>query len=58
MGFGGYNNMGPQMWQQSGMHSNGMFNNLTVVDTVPQEMLHLVDKHWYQFAPMNPLWHG
>ncbi|RZB84930.1 rhodopsin 1/6-like [Asbolus verrucosus] len=32
--------------------------NLTVVDKVPSDMLHLVDAHWYQFAPMNPLWHG
>lgn len=26
-------------------------NNFTVVDKVPQELLHLVDKHWYQFPP-------
>jgi len=32
--------------------------NLTVVDSVPPEMLYLVDPHWYQFAPLNPLWHG
>ncbi|XP_014240082.1 opsin-1 [Cimex lectularius] len=32
--------------------------NRTVVDSVPPEMLHLVDAHWYQFPPMNPLWHG
>ncbi|PNF36221.1 rhodopsin [Cryptotermes secundus] len=34
------------------------FNNLTVVDSVRPEMLHLVDAYWYQFPPMNPLWHG
>lgn len=34
------------------------FNNLTVVDSVQPEMLHLVDAYWYQFPPMNPLWHG
>ncbi|KAL0281679.1 UNVERIFIED_CONTAM: hypothetical protein PYX00_002592 [Menopon gallinae] len=34
------------------------FGNQTVVDKVPVEMLHMVDPHWYQFPPMNPLWHG
>lgn len=33
----------------------GFGGNLTVVDKVPAEMLHLVDPHWYQFPPMNPL---
>lgn len=37
---------------------HGGFGNQTVVDKVPPEMLHLVDPHWYQFAPMNPLWHA
>nr|QWV42711.1 long wavelength sensitive opsin [Epuraea ocularis] len=32
--------------------------NLTVVDKVPPDMMHLVDAYWYQFPPMNPLWHG
>lgn len=32
--------------------------NMTVVDKVPAEMLSLVDPHWYQFPPMNPLWHS
>nr|QWV42645.1 long wavelength sensitive opsin b [Anthocomus equestris] len=36
----------------------GFTGNLTVVDSVPPEMLHMVDPHWYQFPPMNPLWHG
>ncbi|XP_018049698.1 PREDICTED: rhodopsin [Atta colombica] len=36
----------------------GGFGNQTVVDKVPPEMLHMVDVHWYQFPPMNPLWHG
>nr|BAQ54769.1 opsin, long-wavelength sensitive type [Macromia amphigena] len=34
------------------------FSNQTVVDMVPIEMLPWVDPHWYQFPPMNPLWHG
>lgn len=32
--------------------------NLTVVDKVSPDMIHLVDAYWYQFPPMNPLWHG
>lgn len=36
----------------------GFGGNLTVVDKVLPEMLHMVDPHWYQFSPMNPLWHG
>lgn len=35
---------------------NGQFGgNLTVVDMVPANMLHLIDPHWHQFAPINPL---
>ncbi|KAI4497632.1 hypothetical protein M0802_007172 [Mischocyttarus mexicanus] len=33
------------------------FGNLTLVDTVPPEMTHLIDPHWYQFPPINPLWY-
>ncbi|ETN64002.1 opsin-1 [Anopheles darlingi] len=44
------------------MHQAGLWgqpiSNLTVVDKVPPEILHLVDPHWYQFPPMNPLWHS
>nr|BAQ54852.1 opsin, long-wavelength sensitive type [Anax parthenope] len=46
----------PQMAARWGGGSG--FSNQTVVDMVPPEMLHLVDSHWYQFPPMNPLWHG
>lgn len=38
--------------QQSG------FGNQTVVDKVPADMLHLIDAHWYQYPPLNPLWHA
>lgn len=34
------------------------FSNQTVVDKVPPEMLHLIDAHWYQYPPLNPMWHG
>ncbi|KAG8225139.1 Long wavelength sensitive opsin 9 [Ladona fulva] len=39
----------------SGNNFNG---NMTVVDKVPPEILFLVDSHWYQFPPLNPLWHA
>lgn len=32
--------------------------NATVVDSVPNEILHMIHDHWYQFPPMNPLWHS
>ncbi|XP_064084716.1 rhodopsin-like [Macrobrachium nipponense] len=38
--------------------STNPYGNYTVVDTVPQHLLHLVDVHWYQFPPMNPLWYN
>ncbi|XP_071534214.1 rhodopsin-like [Panulirus ornatus] len=34
------------------------YGNHTVVDIVPEDMLDLIDPHWYQFPPMNPLWYG
>lgn len=37
---------------------HGGFGNTTVVDKVLPEMVYLIDPHWYQFPPMNPLWHG
>ncbi|XP_013144448.1 PREDICTED: opsin-1 [Papilio polytes] len=33
-------------------------SNQTVVDKVTPDMMHLIDPHWYQFPPMNPMWHG
>ncbi|XP_023940138.1 opsin-1 [Bicyclus anynana] len=44
-----------QAW---GGHAAAYGSNETVVDKVLPDMLHLVDPHWYQFPPMNPLWHG
>nr|APY20588.1 long wavelength sensitive opsin [Conwentzia psociformis] len=38
-------------WQSGG-------GNMTVVDKVPADMLHMIDPYWYQYPPMNPLWHG
>ncbi|XP_058451986.1 opsin-1-like [Malaya genurostris] len=40
-----------EAWQSGG-------GNMTVVDKVSPEILHLVHPHWNQFPPMNPLWHS
>nr|WCQ76408.1 long wavelength sensitive opsin 2 [Ptosima undecimmaculata] len=45
-------------WTAQRMMSGAFGSNLTVVDKVPPEMLYLVDHHWYQYPPLNPLWHG
>ncbi|KAK3875117.1 hypothetical protein Pcinc_019996 [Petrolisthes cinctipes] len=34
------------------------YGNTTVVDTVREEMLPLIDAHWYQFPPLNPMWYN
>nr|APY20638.1 long wavelength sensitive opsin [Octodonta nipae] len=48
----------PNYASWAAQRASGFGGNLTVVDMVPPEMLHMVDAHWYQFAPLNPLWHG
>lgn len=53
-----YNNYGGKsLAYQPNWQGSFQGSNMTVVDKVPQEMLFLVDAHWYQFPPMNPLWH-
>ncbi|KAJ8983357.1 hypothetical protein NQ317_003163 [Molorchus minor] len=44
------------MW--AAQRASGFGGNITVVDKVPPDMLHMVDTYWYQFPPLNPLWHG
>ncbi|XP_046836016.1 rhodopsin-like [Vespa crabro] len=44
--------IGPQF-----AHQQMRYTNQTVADKVLPEMLHLIDPHWYQFPPMDPLWH-
>lgn len=39
-------------------YQSANFGNVTVFDMVRPEMRHLVDPHWGQFPPMNPLWHS
>lgn len=36
----------------------GWGGNMTVVDKVMPDMMHMVDPYWHQFPPLNPLWHG
>nr|WCQ76416.1 long wavelength sensitive opsin [Notolioon sp. CRS 2022] len=45
-------------WTAQRGASSGFGGNITVVDKVLPEMLYMVDAYWYQFAPLNPLWHG
>nr|APY20492.1 long wavelength sensitive opsin [Cucujus clavipes] len=48
----------PSMAAWAAQRASGYAGNITVVDKVLPDMLHMVDAYWYQFAPMNPLWHG
>ncbi|KAG7157296.1 Opsin 1-like 1 [Homarus americanus] len=48
----------PANMVSNSLPSTNPYGNYTVVDTVPKEILHMVDPHWYQFPPMNPLWYG
>ena len=38
--------------------SKTLVGNISVVDTVLPDMRHMVDDYWYQFPPLNPLWHA
>lgn len=51
-------NSPPSQSDEFVLQNTNPFGNVTVVDTVPKDMLHLVHAHWYQFPPMNPLWYG
>lgn len=48
----------PTSMLPEGVVSTNPYGNYTVVDAAPKELLPLVDPHWYQFPPMNPLWYG
>lgn len=48
-------NFAPQNMFNTGLNNMG---NMTVADKVPQEMMYLVDSYWFQYPPMNPLWHS
>nr|QWV42684.1 long wavelength sensitive opsin [Pharaxonotha floridana] len=48
----------PSFAAWAAQRAGGFGGNMTVVDKVPPDMLHMVDAYWYQYAPMNPLWHA
>jgi len=48
----------PSQMLPEGVVSTNPFGNYTVVDAAPKELLSMVDPHWYQFPPMNPMWYG
>ncbi|KAK7008554.1 Melanopsin [Halocaridina rubra] len=48
----------PAYAEATSLPSTNPFGNFTVVDLAPKEILHMVDPHWYQFPPLNPLWYG
>lgn len=47
-----------EAYSWAGAQGGNKFGNMTVVDKVPPEMLHLIDAHWYQYPPLNPMWHA
>ena len=47
-----------EAYSWAGGQGGNKFGNVTVVDKVPPDMLHLIDAHWYQYPPLNPLWHA
>ncbi|XP_018320950.1 rhodopsin [Agrilus planipennis] len=51
---------GPSLapWAARRIATGGFGGNISVADKAFPEMLHLIDTHWYQFPPLDPLWHG
>nr|WCQ76407.1 long wavelength sensitive opsin 1 [Ptosima undecimmaculata] len=45
-------------WAAKRIASGGYGGNISVVDKALPEMLQLIDPHWYQHAPLDPLWYG
>lgn len=60
MSYGAYASTGAQQWGaiQQAVATVSRYGNVTVVDRVLPDMLDLIDNHWYQFPPLNPLWHS
>nr|ADQ01809.1 opsin protein [Leptuca pugilator] len=52
------NTTGPQMaFYGTGAATFGYPDGMTVVDFVPNQVKHMVLDHWYNYAPVNPMWH-
>lgn len=32
--------------------------NLSLAESVPAEIMHMVDPYWYQWPPLEPMWFG
>jgi hypothetical protein len=45
--------LGQQQLPQLGAAFFG--NGTSIVDKIPRDMLYMVDPHWNQFPPLNPL---
>nr|ALH22335.1 LW-sensitive opsin [Photinus marginellus]APY20647.1 long wavelength sensitive opsin [Photinus marginellus] len=43
---------------QAGVMSGRQGGNLSVGDMALPDMVHMIDPHWYQYPPLNPLWHS
>jgi len=35
----------------------GYPDGMTIVDFVPENIKHMVHQHWYNYPPVNPMWH-
>ena len=44
-----------QQMPQMGMGGAFFGNGSSIVDKIPRDMLYMVDPHWNQFPPLNPL---
>nr|XP_027224878.1 compound eye opsin BCRH1-like [Penaeus vannamei] len=52
------NATGPQMaYYGQQMGTFGYPEGMTVVDFVPETIKHMVHEHWYNYPPVNPMWH-
>lgn len=52
------NTSGPHALAYSaGQMSFGYPEGMTIVDTVPDYMKHMIHPHWNNFPPINPMWH-
>ncbi|KAG4069754.1 hypothetical protein HA402_003195, partial [Bradysia odoriphaga] len=40
---------------QRGIHDYTTMN-VSIIDRVPPDMVHLIDPHWYQYAPLPTIW--
>ncbi|KAK4322019.1 hypothetical protein Pmani_007221 [Petrolisthes manimaculis] len=51
------NTTGPQVAYFGQDASFGYPDGVSIVDFVPEHMKHMIHQHWYNFPPVNPMWH-